>query len=189
MPKYTTPPSLGIFSEFEVLEFIKYNDFSLRNQALIALLWLTGARIQEILNLTKEDIIIDEDYIKIRLQTLKKRRKENENKFMISHRIVEFSKKNNNKVIALCLDILEQYYNQADFKLFKIKQRQARNIINKTTQETIQKRLAPHHFRHSRFTFLAEKNIPINLLLHLKGSSDLRSIVPYLQAKHILLKE
>jgi len=188
MPKYTTPPSLGIFSDFEVHIFLK-NLILLRDKALISILWLTGARIQEVLNLTKEDILIDEDYLKIRLQTLKKRRKENENKFMITYRNLEFERDSNNIVMKECINNIIEYYNSiAEGKLFKISQRWAREIINRVTTETIQKRLAAHHFRHSRFTYLAEKNIPINILLHLKGSSDLRSIVPYLQAKHIRIK-
>lgn len=189
MPRYTTPPSLGIFSDFEVMLFLKKLVHP-RDKALISILWLTGARIGEVLLLTKDDILIDDESIKIKLKTLKKRRKENENKFMIDYRTIEFEVDSSNPVVKECIKNIIDYYNMiSEGRIFRISQRWAREIVNRVTKEAIEKRLAPHHFRHSRFTFLAEKNIPINLLLHMKGSSDLRSIVPYLQAKRIRLNK
>lgn len=187
MPRYTTPPSLGIFTDFEVAAFLRRLVHP-RDKALISILWLTGARIGEILLLTKDDILIDDNELKIRLQTFKKRRKENENKFMINYRTIEFERNTSNVIVNQCVENIIAYYNTVQgARLFPISQRWARTIVNRVTQESIEKVLAPHHFRHSRFTFLAEKNIPINLLLHMKGASDLKSIVPYLQAKKIKL--
>ena len=117
---------------------------NLRDPAIIALVWITGARIGEVLRLRKEDIDIDEEKNEMRIRLITEK---------IPNRPI--------RELYLSLDtplirtIVMKHMEQcpAD-NLFNIGVRRAQQILKAVNEETGYW-LTFHEFRHSRLTFLA----------------------------------
>lgn len=72
-------------------------------------------------------------------------------------------------------------------EIFDFSRKTGYNIVSKASK-IIGVDICPYNFRHSRLTLLAEKGAGIETLLHFKGSSDPKSIAPYLQVKEVRYK-
>ena len=151
---------------------------NLRDKFLVAIFYLTGARINELTKLRRENITqfeyYGEEYIRIKLIT-EKRRKSGE-RFMIIERTLEIPK------TAPFMDIVLSYIEQIkEGPLIKITDRRIRQIFDKLSDRTI----CPNMFRHSRLVKLARAGATIDELMYWKGASDTRSVSEYLRAKPI----
>ena len=144
-----------------------------RDRFIVSVLYLTGARPSEILELKKGDIYEDESYIKIRLVTKKLGRSKG---FTIRERTLEID------FNAPFLKHVTNWHNTSPNEL----------LIDITTDNLRQKiyqlsnnKLCPYHFRHSRLTKLSRNGASLDELMYWKGSKDLKSVSEYLKAKPI----
>lgn len=150
-----------------------------RNQNLIALLWMSGARPSEIIELKKEDCEVQETKLSLTLVTKKKRK----GRWVLGKRTLEFKRPlppNQDKLIEFVADYLK---NCQEGLLFPISTRTVERIIYKAGRQALRRNICPYNFRHTRMSILGSKGATIDELLHFKGSTDIRSVSPYLHAK------
>jgi len=131
----------------EVAEMISKAQ-SQRDRVLIALLYLTGARVSEVLSLRKKDIIVEENMIRIRMPARKRR----ERGPLIFRHILPISK------TAPFIEEVLIYIQKLDddnhlFSGYKSPMTRVRawQIIKELNQNTF-----PHFFRHTRLSKLSE---------------------------------
>ncbi len=127
-----------IYSELEVANMIAQAD-SLRDKALIGILYLTGCRISEALGLQKQDIYIKRKRMVISLVTLK--RQDGLRRDLIISTEAPF------------MELIEEYWNSMpdpESSLFPISRQHAWRIITKNNELAY-----CHWFRHTRLTKLA----------------------------------
>ncbi|MDY0090856.1 MAG: tyrosine-type recombinase/integrase [Flavobacteriaceae bacterium] len=146
---------------------------SVRDIAILELLFTTGARVSELANLTKESINLDTGYITIK------------------------GKGNKERGIQICnketLSILKQYRNickdfdtdSANYFFInrlkkKISDQSIRGVVkNLKTKAGIGKHVTPHMFRHSFATLLLEKDVDIKYIQSLLGHSSIMTTQIY----------
>jgi len=73
MPRYNFVRSNKRIEEWEVRQLLDGQDYEM--SCIISLLYLTGARISEILTMKPTDVVISDDEIKITVTTLKRKKK------------------------------------------------------------------------------------------------------------------
>lgn len=151
LPKYLEKSVI-----FEILQ--KAKEHSRRNYLMLLILWCTGMRVSDLVNLEKRDI--REDTISIRLGKGKK------------DRVIPLDNKLND-IICFYTDGLKP-----NEKLFKITDRQIRNIINKHTSEGIH--ASPHTFRHSFAVHCLKSGVNIRTLQKILGHANLTTTEVYL---------
>lgn len=147
---------------------------SIRDKALIAVLYLTGARTEEVKTLKAEHITEDTYSYKIKMRTVKLGRN-SEHQFVLQDRILEFKK--NTPFLTY---ILMHKENCKDY-MFPISTTRMRQIVYKLSED----RFCPYNFRHSRMTKLAWQGAGPVDLMHWKGSLDTRSVNPYIRGKPV----
>ena len=175
------------YSVADIRYIIRADDFhkmygfarNIRERVLLTLLWLTGARTSEILNLKKKDIQIEENRIRFSILTEKLPK----GKFVMERR---------NLILKVGRDEyyirdLEQYLSRLkeEDKLFSFSRRTMVNIIHRVSEAALGVHLCPYNFRHSRMTVLAEKGYTIPELMRFKGARTEDGVKPYLHAKQV----
>ena len=145
-----------------------------RDKALFALLYLTGARESELIELREKDIIasIEEKLVYIRLTTKKLGRVKG---FVIGDRTLE---------IPRDAPFMDAVINWASIKpglLFEINESRVRQLV----YEYSDNRFCPMNFRHSRLTKLSRAGASVDELMYFKGAADLKSVGSYIRAKPI----
>lgn len=161
--KNTLCKDLSIYSYLE----------SLRNIAVIELLFATGARVSEIANLYKEDLDFSSGTLRIK------------------------GKGNKERIIQICnketLKILKNYHkyfktkiqNSGGFFLVnrlgkKLSDQSIRGIVKGLSNEAkIQKHITPHVFRHTLATLLLEKDVDIKYIQSILGHSSIMTTQIY----------
>jgi integrase/recombinase XerD len=146
---------------------------SIRNTAVIELLYSTGARVSEIANLKLENINLSSGVITI------------------------LGKGNKERVIQICnkevLLLLKKYFSQFKSKIEnsggfflvnrlgnKISDQSIRGIVKKLTDESkIQKHITPHVFRHTVATLLLENDVDIKYIQSILGHSSIMTTQIY----------
>jgi integrase len=143
----------------------------LRNYLLVLLLWQTGARISELLNVKIENIDFFNSLIK--LFTLKRKVK--------TERVIPLKPQT--------LGLIALYVNQKNLskedKLFPITRQQAFNIVRKAILEVFPgdtKRAHPHVFRHSFAIYALSSGVPITIVKTWLGHRNITSTLVYTQA-------
>lgn len=183
MPRYSYDISY-ILSEAEVKGM--YLRAKGKEALLIALLWLTAARPNELLQLRHEDISSTDTELSIKLKTLKLGQGK---EFMVKERVLTFER-------TLGLDAvpyIETVINNARATpsgslLISRGSRWAEKAINRLSMEVLNKPLSPYHFRHSVLTWLGRKGYSSLDIQYFKGSKTLASVEPYLHAKPFTLR-
>lgn len=140
---------------------------SIRNIAVLELLFATGARVSEISNLRDESINLNSGNITIK------------------------GKGNKERIIQLCnketMQILKTYYNLFSDKINanngyffvnrfnkKLSEQSIRNMVKKISGNAgIKKHVTPHIFRHSFATLLLEKDVDIKYIQTMLGHSSI----------------
>lgn len=150
-----------------------------KEQFLACVLWMTGARPSELIELKKEDVTISATKLVFKVVTKKKRK----GRWHLVHRELEFSRPippNPDKVI----EFVANYINKSpEGRLFLMTVRTVEYIIERMGRKGLRKFVCPYNFRHSRMSLLARQGRTIDELMHFKGSSDMRSVATYLHAK------
>jgi len=145
---------------------VRKGRYKLRDLALVAILAFTGCRIGEALKLGVKDVDIKSKTIRI---TQEKKREE-------FYRIVPIPSK-------LFWEIIKRYlrrFPSKEMQLFKITDRQARNIVYKFTRRYLRKKIRPHALRHSYAIFVLKNTKDLETLRRLLGHSDYKWLKNYL---------
>jgi integrase/recombinase XerD len=146
---------------------------SIRNIAVLELLFSTGARVSEIANLKTDNINLHTGNVIIK------------------------GKGNKERVVQICnkesIAILKSYYCLFESKINStggyflinrfnkhLSDQSIRNIVKKLVHEAgISKRITPHIFRHSFATLLLEKDVDIKYIQSLLGHSSINTTQIY----------
>lgn len=171
----------------EIEELLNTPDDSvqgLRDHFIIELLYSTGIRVSEIVNIKIKDINFKNKTIKIKGKGSKER-------------IVIYGK--------ICANLLENYLNNSrkniknsntneylilNLKGNKLTDRSIRDIINKYMQKTsIQKHISPHTLRHTFATHLLDNGADLKAVQELLGHSDLGTTQIYTHVSNERLRD
>lgn len=177
MPRYSVDIEHLVTKEeaLKLLHGIK----RLRDKAIISILYLTGARPGEILELTTDDVRVTDREFEIKLTTLKQK----EGKFHVKKRTLVFHRPLPSDDF---IETFIEYYNTLPSgPLFKMSDRNLRYIIERSAKKILGFPLCPYNFRHTRMTEFAAEGRGIEELKYLKGATDIRSIAPYLHARKV----
>ena len=161
LPKYFVKPEID-----RILDQAKDND---KNYLLISLLWQTGARISEILDIKVKDIDFHSKALK--LTTLKQKRKKQ-------------------RVIPLqghLIGLLGAYIAAKELKredpLLHITRQRAFQIVKETVLKAglDKERAHPHIFRHSFAVNAVLQGVPILVIKNWLGHSNIQNTLIYMQ--------
>jgi integrase len=143
-----------------------------RDKALIAMLYLSGQRITEILKLTRGNIMVDPSRPDIIIVSfLIQKRRDNGSPLIPRHRLP----------LGLNLPFMDEFlkwannFSEPSSRLFSITRQHAWEIVKKLNPNTY-----PHFFRHTRLSMLAESGASGPELMIWAGWSDLRPAGNYL---------
>jgi integrase len=178
MPKYSWRINDLVYEEDTLLMFKAAGN--IYERCLVAVLWITGARTNEILELTGDDITYDSAKVDIHLSTSKL----GGGKFAVQNRTLTIKRPtglDQNLYLETILVHLKTLPQGA--KLFPNTARWAEKVINRLGERTIGKRLAPYHFRHSVLSHMAGRGANVPELMHFKGAKDAKSVSAYLHAR------
>ena len=150
-------------------------------KAIISLLYITGARISEILNLNNDDITYHTEnnskYIRLRIRTLKQKKTGSP---FVRLRFLEF-----NINTPFIINFIEYLPSRAKHdKVFTRYRELAYYYIKKTNRY-----LSPHAFRHSRAQKFADIIVNPFKLMALTGHVDIKNVMKYVDTSKIALKE
>lgn len=181
MPRYNWNVNDTLFEE----DVRKMYDKAARpeTKALISILWLTGARPEELIRLKKENFVIGSEKVDITIKTMKLG-KETEGDFKVRERILTF-KRTLGFDTNIYLETLLNYVmaiQQPDGRLFDYSTRWVLLQITNISKEVLGKQVTPYHFRHSVMTWLAKNGAMPAELMHFKGAASLNSVTPYITA-------
>lgn len=161
----TIPDILTIEEIKKIIE----NTSNVKHKLIIKLLYGTGLRVSEIVNLKKEDINLKEDLIKVKLSKGKKDR------FVkiplsIKDELQSYSKLNNSKYL---------FPSNRGGKLAKDTIQKI--VSNSAKKAKIKKRVYPHLLRHSFATHLLENGTDLRIIQKLLGHSSIKTTQIYTQ--------
>jgi len=183
MPTYSKADTEFIVERDDLKKMLDSTN-DLREKFALITLWLTGARPSEIVELNREDITIKETGIAFKMP-IKKRRK---GKFTVKDRILEFDRPlapNKDKLI----EFVSWYVERQQFgRVFDFTVRTLENIVSRASKRGLKRNLCPYNFRHGRMTLLGRDGASIDELMQFKGSSDVKSISPYIHARPFKVK-
>ena len=136
-----------------------------KEQVCLVLLYYTGARPAEILNLKMKHFEIQNNTIWVEIQTLKKG---------ISRRLPL----PRNYFTEIIVQYIEKYSNLRELRLFPEwhVSSNIRNLVYRVSDNT----LTPYFFRHNRISQLARAGASVFDLQQWKGAKNTSSITPYL---------
>lgn len=140
-----------------------------KNHLLISLLWQTGARISEILNLKVKDI--DFQSRTIRLTTLKQKSK--------PQRAIPMQGK---LLGSMSSYVIGKSFNRYDL-LFNITRQRAYQIVTEAVLQAgfDKERAHPHIFRHSFAVYAVLSGVPILVIKNWLGHSNIQNTLIYMQ--------
>lgn len=149
---------------------------NIKHKLIIKLLYGTGLRVSEIVNLKKEDVIFKEDLIKINLGKGKKDR------FV--------------KIPSSIKEELKNYLNLEGKKYVfesnrggKLTKDTIQKIVsNSAKRAEIKKRVYPHLLRHSFATHLLEQGTDLRIIQKLLGHSSIKTTQIYTQISQASIK-
>lgn len=172
MPKYRV--DINKIVSKEMAEAMIHKACCPRDRFLVALLYITGARPDEISGIKKEAIRLVGENVEIKIKTLKLGKKK---EFLIRERILTF------RPNTPFLDVILNHWKFSPTEdLIHLGVRRIEQIIGDVSSNEI----CPYNFRHSRLTKLARSGATIDQLMYWKGAKDTRSVGAYLRAKKVV---
>ena len=182
--KKSLPSTLTEEEVMSLLDIDLTDNFSYRNKAMLELLYATGLRVSELINLKLQDIDFSQDIIRTFGKGSKERiipigdyAKEYLEKYIYEYRS-SMLKKDNNEYIFLN-NHGKQMTRQGFFK-----------IIKKIAKEKgINKELSPHTLRHSFASHLLKYGADLRTIQELLGHSDISTTQIYTHITNEELKQ
>ena len=176
-----------VLSEEEVnklLDINLTNDFDYRNKAMLELMYSSGLRVSELVNLTVNDIDLTNSLVRIfgkgskeRIIPINDYANESLNNYILYHRFNLFKKGENNYLFLN--NHGTKMTRQGFFK-----------ILKKIAQENnIKTELSPHTLRHSFATHLLKHGADLRSIQELLGHSDISATQIYTHISNEKLKE
>lgn len=163
---------LHLYSQIELAETEYQKKCTIRNAAVLELLFATGARIAEICTLKKDDVDLIGGKIKFYGKGSKERIIPIENKCVIGI-LIRYNKHFKNE-IADC----------GYFFVNKLKNRLTEQSVREMIQVCCEKcgismHITPHMFRHSFATYLLEEDVDIRYIQQMLGHSSITTTQIY----------
>lgn len=156
-----------------------------RDRAMLEVLYATGIRVSELINLTTDDCILDMGYIrcigyggKERIIPLGRLAKEQVEQYLVDGR--NYLLKNKTEEKKLFLNHRGEALSRQGFW----------KIIKKYAQQAgINKKITPHTLRHSFATHLLENGADLRSVQEMLGHADLSSTQMYMQMTKTRMKD
>jgi len=161
LPKYIT------YEEFQsILKLVKKK----RDRLILLLLFYTGLRVSELVNLKKGDIMLNDGLIKV------------------------YGKGGKERIIPIpnfLINELGEYLKEIKTeKIFDLSTRQVERIVKRYAEKAgIKKKVTPHVLRHSLATLLLTNGIDIRYIQELLGHSSISTTQIYTHVVPMKLKE
>lgn len=178
----TLPQVLSVQEVIKIIEAVKGTDpLSIRNQALLELIYGSGLRVSELLDLKIADIHLLEGYVRV----LGKGNKEREVPLgdMSVQALRLYLTKSRNQLTMNSIDYL--FLNQDGKRLSR---QGFFKILRKIAKAAgIDRDVSPHTLRHSFATHLLEAGVDLRTLQELLGHEDIQTtqIYTHISQKHI----
>jgi len=180
MPKYSSEIDYIIDEDAFAKLFNHTNTDSERTW--ITILWLTGARPAEALEIKKKDIVFLEDgRVEFKLATKKLGK---EGKFVVRRRHLILKIDPANRYIKAVKRHLLRV-KDVESNIFFFSRRTGYNIIDRVGFDALGVNICPYNFRHSRLTLMAEKGASEGELMRFKGALSTQSVKPYIHARKV----
>ena len=178
------PNTLTEDEVFKLLDIELIDNFSYRNKAMIELLYATGLRVSELINLKLQDVDFSQDIIRTFGKGSKERiipigdyAKEYLEKYIYEYRSCMLKKENSEYIFLN--NHGKQMTRQGFFK-----------IIKKIAKEKgINKELSPHTLRHSFASHLLKYGADLRTIQELLGHSDISTTQIYTHITNEELKQ
>lgn len=150
-------------------------------KAVISILYLSGARISEVLSLAPAHVRVDkkDNTVYVRFITLKRKDRKRKISFIPHERNLPFSL--DSPFIDIFLDYVRSIENEE--KLFSMSRVTVWKYIKKFNEF-----ISPHSFRHSRLQKLADSNVSAHIIRMWAGHSKLDSSTQYIESSASALK-
>lgn len=159
------------------------NKYDYRNKAMLELMYATGMRISELINIQMEDINLNNSCVIVNGKGNKERKIPFDEittyyleKYMNEYR-KQFLKKINNYLFLNCFG--EKISRQAFFKTIK----------SLATKKNIHKNFSPHTLRHSFATHMVENGADLRSVQILLGHSDISTTQIYTNISNKFIRE
>lgn len=179
LPDYLTVEEVN-----KLLDFPLNNAYDFRNKAMLELLYATGIRVSELINLRISDIDFTNDYIRIIGKGSKERIvpfNDISKKYLIlyinDYRPILLKRKTNE--FLFINNLSNQISRQGFFKILK-------EICFK---QGVDKNVSPHTLRHSFATHLLNNGADLRIIQELLGHSDLSTTQIYTEVLNEKLKK
>lgn len=171
MPKYEKEMNRLIELE-EVETMIKKTKIP-SYKILIALLYITGARPSELVNLKKKDFSFEDQDMRIVLKTKKKG----------YERMLPFDINTTPLIKELIIPFLKKI-EDPEKRIFSFR---TPTRIRQIVYELSNNKLCPYNFRKNRLSRLGMDGASPHELMYFKGAKDFKSITPYLYKNPVVL--
>ena len=147
------------YLEFEEAERFVNSTKTLRNRIIIMLMWRCGLRVSEVISIKKKHIYFGEKVLAVFGKGRKSRR------IPIEYNLPEMLKE-----YTRDMKLDDKLFKISRFAVFKI----VRELGKKVGIEMIgEKKIHPHHFRHSFAIFMVKNGMPLPKLQTILGHSSL----------------
>ena len=147
-----------------------------KHRLIIKLLYGTGLRVSEIINLKKEDIYFEEDLLKVKLGKGKK------------DRFVKMPKSIKDELKVICKSTNSKYLFESQ-RGGKLTTKTIQALLkNAQIKSDIKKRVYPHLLRHSYATHLLENGTDLRIIQKLLGHSSIKTTQIYTQISQAQIK-
>ena len=176
-----------VLSEEEVnklLDINLNNDFDYRNKAMLELMYSSGLRVSELINLTVNDVDLKNSLVRIfgkgskeRIVPLNDYATEALNNYILYHRPKLFKQKENNYLF------LNNHGNQMTRQGF------FKTLKKITKEKGIKSELSPHTLRHSFATHLLKYGANLRSIQELLGHSDISTTQIYTHITNEMLEK
>lgn len=175
MPKYKNIRCMEFVKDGSITPVTNIDHYlkkcrTVREKMLLILLFITGARSSEIIQLKSDDIIKDGTYLSIHLKTMKRGR----------NRILKVPMRNGTssfvKYSRMLLKLVDDTFLTGQNIFPAWSNVKIHKIISRVTNEE----LNPYFFRHNVMSILSMSGASIQQIQFWKGAKDVKSVQPYL---------